>query len=376
MHLAGYGGPYAGSFVPMLRGVMRAARERGWSCEAVFGSVAQDRGWLDELRDDGIPFRIAQSTSRAAVSSLVRDLLAESREPTVLHTHFTTFDIAAAGAAARHEATKVFWHVHTPHHGGLPMRARNRFKYTVLGRRVERILCVSTDLVDVVAKRGAPLGRVEYLPNAVEVDRFPLASQAEREQARRELGLPPGPSVLVHFGWDWERKGGDVFCEAVARLRGSGREVVGLTVGSPDRAAQTARRLGLAADVLRVQEARDDVRGFYCAADVFVASSRAEGTPYSVLEAVSCGAAIVASEIPGHVEIGREVPGCRMIPLDDAAAAADAAAALLDRTAEQAGGDARAGHEWVRRNRDLAAWTEALMRRYEAAQAIHPARWV
>ena len=31
VHLAGYGGPYAGSFVPMLRGVMRAARDRGWS---------------------------------------------------------------------------------------------------------------------------------------------------------------------------------------------------------------------------------------------------------------------------------------------------------------------------------------------------------
>ena len=100
MHLAGYGGPYAGSFVPMLRGVMRAARDRGWSCEAVFGPVARDRVWLDELRDDGIPFRFARSSSRADVSGLVRSLLAESDEPTVLHTHFTSFDIPAAMAAA------------------------------------------------------------------------------------------------------------------------------------------------------------------------------------------------------------------------------------------------------------------------------------
>ena len=360
----------------MLRAVMGAAEQRGWSRELVFGPAARDRAWLDELRGDGIPFRIAPSASRPQLRRLVASLLDESDEPAILHTHFTTFDAPSVRAARGRENAAVFWHVHTPHGNSPWLRARNLFKYAVLGRRVERILCVSTDLVDVVTKRGAPPGRVDHLPNGVEADRFPLASQAERERARRELGLPPGTSVLVHFGWDWERKGGDVFCEAVARLRGSGREVVGLTVGSPDRAAETARRLGLAADVLRVPEARDDVRGFYCAADVFVASSRAEGTPYSVLEAVSCGAAIVASEIPGHVEIGREVPGCRMIPLDDAAAAADAAAALLDRTAEQAGGDARAGHEWVRRNRDLAAWTEALMRRYERAQVIHPARWV
>src|SRR5687768_5476006 len=112
----------------MLRGVMRAARDRGWSCEAVFGPVAQDRVWLDELRDDGIPFRIVRSNSRAGVSRMVRSLLAESDEPTILHTHFTSFDIAAATAVARHRAAKVFWHIHTPHHDGVPMRARNRFK--------------------------------------------------------------------------------------------------------------------------------------------------------------------------------------------------------------------------------------------------------
>src|SRR6185312_7147004 len=107
----------------MLRGVMRAARDRGWTCEAVFGQVAKDRVWLDELRDDGIPFRFAPSNSRADISRLVRDLLSESDEPTVLHTHFTSFDIPAAMAAARHPSTSVFWHVHTPHHENLSMRA-------------------------------------------------------------------------------------------------------------------------------------------------------------------------------------------------------------------------------------------------------------
>ena len=219
MHLAGYGGPYAGSFVPMLRGVMRAARDRGWSCEAVFGPVARDRVWLDELRDDGIPFRIAPSTSRADTSGLVRSLLAESDEPTILHTHFTSFDIAAATAAARHRAAKVFWHVHTPHHNGLPMRARNRFKYALVGRRVERILCVSSELAEVVVKRGAPKGRVEFMHNAVDVERFWLLERQEREIARLRLGLPAGQPLLVHFGWDWTRKGGDLFMQTVRMLR-------------------------------------------------------------------------------------------------------------------------------------------------------------
>src|SRR5688572_15999806 len=153
----------------MLRGVMRAARDRGWTCEAVFGPVAKDRVWLDELCDDGIPFRIAPSTARSEVSKLVRGLLAESDEPTILHTHFTSFDIPCATAAARHPAAKVIWHVHTPHHDTLTMRARNRMKYAVLGRRTERILCVSSDLAEVVVARGAPRSRVEFVHNAVDV---------------------------------------------------------------------------------------------------------------------------------------------------------------------------------------------------------------
>ena len=98
----------------MLRGVMRAARDRGWTCEAVFSSVAKDRVWLDELRDDRIPFRIAPSNSRADISAWCARCSAESDEPTILHTHFTSFDIPAAMAADRHGAAKVFWHVHTP----------------------------------------------------------------------------------------------------------------------------------------------------------------------------------------------------------------------------------------------------------------------
>jgi glycosyltransferase involved in cell wall biosynthesis len=174
--------------------------------------------------------------------------------------------------------------------------------------------------------------------------------------------------VLLHFGWDWRRKGGDLFCAVVAGLRDSGRDVVGVTVGGGDEARAAGRRLGLEPAVLQVHEARDDVRVFYAAADAFVAPSRAEGTPYSVLEAVSSGTAVVASEIPGHVDIARGFPACRLVTLEPGAICA-AAASLLDRSPQQADMDARAGHEWVRENRHLDSWTEALMEHYEAALA-------
>jgi glycosyltransferase involved in cell wall biosynthesis len=369
VHLAGYGGPYAGSFVPMLRAVMRAARDRGWTCEAAFGPVARDRVWLDELRADGIPFRIAPSSARGDVAGLVRTILGESDAPTMLHTHFTSFDIPAATAAARHRSAKVFWHVHTPHHDTFAMRARNRMKYGLVGRRVERILCVSSDLEDVVVARGAPKGKVEFMHNAVDVERFRLLDSPEREIARLRLGLPAGQPLLVHFGWDWERKGGDLFMQAVRALRERGVEAVGVTVGGgdPARALRAELRLEHAVHVL---EPTDDVRTLYAVADVFLSPSRAEGTPYSVMEALSSGTAVVASDIPGHERMGAGVASCLITPHDPVAIAA-AAERLVDRPEHEVAADSLASHLWMRDNLHLQRWSAALVDRYE--QALGPA---
>lgn len=368
VHLAGYGGPYAGSFVPMLRGVMRAARDRGWTCEAVFGSVAKDRVWLDELRDDGIPFRIAPSNSRGDISRLVRSLLSESDEPTILHTHFTSFDIPAAMAADRHGAAKVFWHVHTPHHDSLPIRARNRLKYTVLGRRVERILCVSSELAELVADRGAPRARVEFMHNAVDVDRFRLLEPQEREIARLRLGLPADQPLLVHFGWDWHRKGGDLFMRAMRTLRERGIEAVGVTVGGGDPARALREQLDLG-HAMHVLEPTDDVSTLFAAADVFMSPSRAEGTPYSVMEALSSGTPVVASDIPGHAAMGAGITSCPITPLD-ASAIADAAQGLIDREPHEVSADGLAAHLWMRENLHLPRWSAGLLDRYEHALGL------
>jgi glycosyltransferase involved in cell wall biosynthesis len=368
VHLAGYGGPYPGSFIPMLRAVMRAGRGRGWRCEAVFGPTAQGRTWLEELRADGVPFRIAGPAGGGRPAHLPTELLRESDEPTILHSHFTTFDTACVRAARRRPDTAVFWHVHSPHGDSLALRARHRIKYGLIGRQVESIMCVSAELAEVVVRRGAPRERVVEVPNAIDADRFSPPSEAQRRRAREALGLPTDRRVLVHFGWDWHRKGGDLFCAALAGLRDEGRDVLGVTAGATRAAAEAAQARGLPPDALRPLEPREDVRLFYAAADVFIAPSRAEGTPYSVLEAVSCGTGVVASDIPGHREIAGHVSGCLVVALAGAELARGAAA-LLDRSEARVAEDARAGHEWVRRERDLSAWTAALFARYDAALA-------
>ena len=373
VHLAGYGGPYPGSFIPMLRAVMGAAQRRGWECETVFTPVSRERAWLAELEQDGIPYRFsAEGASRRELTAWVADLLAEQDGPTVLHTHFTAFDVAAAVAGAKRDRTAVLWHIHTPHFKGAAAFARNYLKYAVFGRRADQILCVSPDLVDTLIRRGAPRDKVEFLHNAVDVDRFPLLTDEQRRAARDDLGLPAQRPLLVHFGWDWLRKGGDLFCETVRLLRASGSDAAGVTVGGGDPARELQAQLGIGADLL-IMEPTDNVQAMYAAADVFVAPSRAEGTPYSVLEALSSGTAAVVSDIPGHATVGAHVPACLITP-NKPAAIADAVRRLLSRDPGLVANHSLAGHEWLRDNLGLGPWAEGLVDRYERVLGLETVR--
>ena len=243
IHLAGYGGPYPGSFIPMLRAIMRSAKERGWEPEAVFTPISRERAWLAEFDDDGIPYRFSPQGAHAAGADLVgRRPACRGRRPRgPAHALHGTSTWRPRSPAPDAIDTTVIWHFHTPHFKGPAAFARNVLKCAVFGRRTDQILCVSPGLVETTTKAGAPRGKVEFLHNAVDVDRFPVLTDAQRHAARDEFGLPADRPLLVHFGWDWLRKGGDVFEEALRRLRASDANLAGVTVGGGERRARAGR---------------------------------------------------------------------------------------------------------------------------------------
>jgi glycosyltransferase involved in cell wall biosynthesis len=363
VHVADYGGPYPGSFVHMLRSVLLAARARGWDVEAVFGPAARDRCWLSILTDAEIPVRFAAPRPRNQARANLAPLLADEREPLLVHTHFTGFDIPAAQVVGRRPAAALIWHNHMGASSRPGTVARNVVKYLTYGRRVDRILCVAPEAVTAAKRRGAPRRRTLYFPNAIDTSRFALVSREERRAARTALGVAADTPLLLHFGWDWERKGGDLLLRATERLRRAGMPAVAATVGGGEFARELAAELRIEDAVLAL-EPRDDVRGLLAAADVFVSCSRAEGTTYAVAEALCCGVPVVASRIPGQEWIARGEPA-RVLTALNADEVASGVRRLLERPPDVAAEESAGARRWVLEHMDIERWSERLLDVYD-----------
>jgi glycosyltransferase involved in cell wall biosynthesis len=351
VHASNYQSPYPGSFIPMLRAALRLGLERGLRTEAVFEEHARGRPWLEEIEADGVPVRLVRHGE-------LRSLLAEDDGPAILHVHFSALQIEAARAARGRADTWVYWHIHTPLHQGPLIWLKNAVRFGVIGRGVEEMLCVAPDLADAVRGRFGPRGKVAFLPNAIDLERFRRVTAEERRAARERLGLPQDARVLTHFGHDWRRKGGDLYSGAVRALAERRDDVVAVTFKFGDEPDGAVRRL----------EPTRRVEDVYAAADVFVSPSRAEGMPFAVAEALACGTPVVASDIPGQRYVCGEHGGCRLVGLDAgelATALDDALGASPERRADEMA-SARA---WLEANMDLRVWAERLFERYAAAGA-------
>jgi glycosyltransferase involved in cell wall biosynthesis len=363
IHCASYGGSYSGSFVPMLAAAATVARDRGYDTTICFSEVARGQPWLGELSEIAELRFIKPSGVLADMQQLKRILDETDRLPTVLHTHFGTFDIPAALLRLRRRRTAVLWHLHS----GRDRRIRLRTKTygAVFGRIVSAIVCVSREMYEAAPALGFPPGKLRLLSNAIDLARFEPVTPAERAAARRQLGLSPDARVVLHFAWDWVIKGGDRLL-ATADLMTSEPGLAFLTVvsESPGNAPQDLLE---SHPTVQPLTPRGNVNELYAAADVLLNCSRAEGgIPYAVLEALARGLPVVATAPPVQRDVLDGLPGARVIPPEPKAISI-ALREVLALTPEQRSAHAAAARARVAASYSLNPWARRLVDLYDEA---------
>ena len=200
--------------------------------------------------------------------------------------------------------------------------------YLYLLRRADRIVTQSdAAAVETAARIGSRRpGQVVCIHNPVDVARLEREARANASPFRG-----PGPHVLA-LGRLTHQKGFDLLLEAFAGVRAAGIPAELTIVGegeAEDALRSQAARLGVAAAV-RFAGFQDNPPAYYGHADVFVLSSRYEGMPNAVLEAMACGCPVVAFDCPHGVrEIIDDGVNGVLVPPEDVSGLRDALLRVL-----------------------------------------------
>lgn len=365
LHVSDYSAPYAGSFIRQLRVLDDALRARGYEgCATAFPEGARACQWSADLEKAGLRVHFLPEPSPrwpwragAEIKSLIGTL-----ECKVVHSHFGSYDVAALHAARTFRPVErrpcVIWHYRTALEESPSMRPSLRrgkdfVKYRCLGRRVDACVAVTRALREEARARGFR-NPVRTVYGGCDSSRF-MPDTGARARVRQQLGLAEHDIVVLHLGWHWYRKGGDLLVDAAGRLAGRKTpHLVFLTVGAPVEVDGPVRVLPFTERIDELQQA----------ADIFVSASRSEGFGNGLLEALACGSVAVATSVEGQRELFANLPGCIAVPAGDATALAQALEALLERKLYWGELGAQNRRHVVARY-SLQAWSQSMVATYE-----------
>jgi glycosyltransferase involved in cell wall biosynthesis len=339
-----------------------AQRDRGHAVH-VFLSLdpldATDHPVSQALQDAGIAVTVAAVGGRAygAERQSFRAVL-QGVEPSVVHAHGYRADLVDLPVARRRGIACVSsFHGFT---GGGWRNAINEWLQLRAARRLDAAIAVADSVAHRLVAAGVPQDVLHLIPNAI----APARAALSRDDARAMLGLPPDVPAVGWIGRLSHEKGPDLMIDALVAAPSLHLAIVGDGPATDD-ARLRARDRGVAERVTFCGAIPDAAR-LLAAFDLVALSSRTEGTPMSLLEAMQARCPVVAFAVGG-------IPNALgdtgvLVPAGDAAALGAALHALggdpARRKALAAAAATRAAEHF-----GLPQWLDAHDRAYHSALA-------
>lgn len=294
----------------------------------VIGVVApepRDHPFLRELSDAGVTVHALHLGAREYLTErrLVKRILERVR-PDVVHVHGYRPEFIAAPVARRLGIPVV-----TTLHGSSRISTRAILYEWIQQRllhRCEAVVAVSKQIVDELRRARVPDSRVHYIPNGW----VPSVELLSREAAREALGLPLDVPLVGWVGRIIPIKGCDVFVSAFAHFRGQSVHAAVIGDGPEKERVVALRDGGGIRDQLHFVGARPLAARYFRAFDLFVLSSRSEGTPITMLEAMAAGVPVVSARVGAIPDLFTDDEIVLVPPEDPAALAAAISASLSD----------------------------------------------
>jgi glycosyltransferase involved in cell wall biosynthesis len=350
LQLISSGGFYGAESV--LLGLASQVRDWGWRSAVCVLESPGAAALRERAAAEGLAVTVLPAGLYGAWTGLRRLVAREGFD--LVHSHGYKTNVIAAlgiGAGVGRVATCHGWLSDS-----LKLRVYEWLDRMLL-RRFDHVVAVSPQVLEKLDRGGIRQTRRSLVENGA---RVPAIGQPARDALRQQL-CPSGEPLIVRVGRLDAFKGNDLLLEAVARLNAPSPRLAFVGDG-PEREALAVRaaKLGLAERVVFLGY-REDAAALLAAADLMVISSRSEGLPIVMLEAMGLGVPIVATSVGSIPKVLQDGSSAWLISPGDAEALSRAlASALADPT--EARRRANRAHEAYLERYSL----EAMGRRYAA----------
>ena len=291
-------------------------REHGFDTLLIHGRLADGEGDMSYLlRDRDVKTALVPSLQRPvspiadarAVAGILREL--KAFKPQIVHTHTAkagTTGRLAAIAYNRLSSIRART-VHTYHGHSLEGYFRHAGPFVA----IERLLALATDQLIAISPRIESelrdryrIGRPEQwtmVPLGFNLTPLLAVDLAARAAARQALDLDADAPVITIVGRLTAIKQHELFLRVAHAVHQQRPTAIFTIVGDGERRREMealAASLGLTNHV-RFYGWRQDLATIYGAANVCVLTSRNEGTPVAVIEALAAGVPAVATDVGG-----------------------------------------------------------------------------
>ncbi|WP_144058897.1 glycosyltransferase [Rhodopirellula sp. SWK7] len=292
--------------------------------------AAEKKASLEAVDDFGI--------KDVGIVSRLRELV-DCYQPTIWHGHDYKSNLLGLMLRRRHPMQLV-----TTVHGWVQKTWKTPLYYFVDRQclpRYDRVICVSQDLYDDCLRSGVAATNLSLIDNAIALDDY--AASNDPAEAKQRLSFSTNTTLVVGVGRLSNEKGFDLLIRSIANLIDSGADVSLAIAGDGaehDSLQQLIRSTGHQ-DRIRLLGFVADPRTVYRAADLYALSSRREGLPNVVLEAMAMGVPVLATRVAGMPTLISDDVNGRLVEPDDMDELQQALAALIaDPSARQRYGEA------------------------------------
>lgn len=281
--------------------------------EPVIVSLSRGGALVAEADAGGVPVYFAERGNGAdafLVARLARLLRVLSAE--VVHTHNPAPLLHAIPAAI---AGGVRRRVHTKH-GANNYGRRGLWAARAVVRALDALVAVSPQTAAIArSKERMPERRLHVVPNGIPLRDFHADPEA-RLRVRHEMGIPEDAFVVGSIGRLADEKEYPRLVAAVAPLLSNRFRLVLVGDGDARSAIERSIPPPLAAYVT-LTGMRRDVPALLAAFDSFALSSRTEGLPLAVPEAMACELPVVATSVGGLPSVISPASGVLVPPGDE-----------------------------------------------------------